>query len=77
MRRRGNCYDNAHAESFWSCLETELRNGGNFRNLSEARLEISHYFAYYGAERRHSALGYLAPTHFKTYFQPASQLCAA
>jgi putative transposase len=75
--RRGNCYDNAHAESFWSRLKTELLDGGSFRNLSEARLEISHYLAYYNAERRHSALGYLAPNHFESHFQPASQLCAA
>jgi putative transposase len=77
MSRRGNCYDNAHAESFWSRLKTELLAGGSFRNLTEARLEISHYLAYYNAERRHSALGYLAPNHFETHFQTASQLCAA
>jgi len=77
MSRRGNCYDNAHAESFWSRLKTELLDGGSFRNLSEARLEISHYLAYYNAERRHSALSYLAPNHFETHFQTMSQLCAA
>ena len=77
MSRRGNCYDNAHAESFWSRLKAELLDGGSFRNLSEARLEISHYLAYYNAERRHSALGYLAPNHFETHFQTMSQHCAA
>jgi transposase InsO family protein len=75
--RRGNGYDNAHAESFWSRLKTELLDGGSFRNLSEARLEISHYLAYYNAERRHSALGYLAPNHFEAHFQTTSQFCAA
>jgi putative transposase len=54
-----------------------LLDGGSFRNLTEARLEISHYLAYYNAERRHSALGYLAPNHFETHFQTTSQLCAA
>jgi putative transposase len=77
MSRRGNCYDNAHAESFWSRLKTELLDGGSFRNLAEARLEISHYLAYYNAERRHSALGYLAPNHFETQCQTTSRLCAA
>ena len=33
---RGNCYDNVHAESFWSRLKTELLDGGSFRNLAEA-----------------------------------------
>ena len=77
MSRRGNCYDNAHAESFWSRLKTESLDGGSFRNLTEARLEISHYLACYNAERRHSALGYLALNHFETQFQTTSQLCAA
>jgi transposase InsO family protein len=72
MSRRGNCYDNAHAESFWSRLKTELLDGGSFRNLAEARLEISHYIAYYNAERCHSALGYLAPNHFEINFLTAS-----
>jgi putative transposase len=56
--------------------QTELLEGGSFRNLAEARLEISHYLAYYNAERRHSALGYLAPNRFETHFQTTSQLCA-
>jgi putative transposase len=77
MSRRGNCYDNAHAESFWSRLKTELLDGGSFRNLSEARLEISHYIAYYNAERRHSALGYQSPNYFETLLQTTSQFCAA
>ena len=77
MSRRGNCYDNAHAESFWSRLKTELLDGGSFCNLTDARLEISHCLAYYNAERRHSALAYLAPNHFETQLQTTSQLCAA
>jgi len=77
MSRRGNCYDNAHAESFWSRFKAELLDGGHFPGLAEARLEISHHIAYYNAERRHSALGYLAPNHFETQFKTTSQLCPA
>ena len=65
--RRGNCDDNAHAESFWSRFKTELLDGGSFRNLTEARLEISQYLTYNNAERRHSARRYLAPNHFEAY----------
>lgn len=43
MSRKGSCYDNAHAESFWSCLKTELLDGGSFPDLETARLEINHY----------------------------------
>jgi transposase InsO family protein len=77
MSRRGNCYDNAHAESFWSRFKAELLDGGSFPGLTEARLKISHQVAYYNAERRHSALGYRAPKHFEAHFQTTSQLCPA
>ncbi len=61
--RRSSCYDNAlpgttHAESFCSRFKAELLDGGSFPGLEESRLEISHYIAYYNAERRHSTLGY-------------------
>ncbi|RZJ94418.1 MAG: hypothetical protein EOO60_03095 [Hymenobacter sp.] len=53
-----------------------LLDGGSFCNVSEARLEISHYLVYYNTGRRHSALGYFAPNHFETHFQTVAQLCA-
>ena len=74
MSRRGNCYANAYAESFWSRLKTGLLASGSFRSLSEARLEISHYLAYYHAECQHSALGDLIPNHFGVHFQATSRL---
>jgi transposase InsO family protein len=77
MSRRGNCYDNAHAESLWSRFKAELLDGGSFPGLAEAKLEISHHVAYYNAERRHSALGYHSPNHFETQFKTTSQLCPA
>lgn len=69
MSRRGNCYDNAQAESFWSRLNTELLDGGSFAGLEEARLEVAPYIA----ELHHSSLGYQSPNHFETHFQPTSQ----
>ena len=77
MSRRGNCYDNAHAESFWSRFKAELLDGGSFPGLAEARLEISHHITYYNAERRHSALGYHSPNHFESQLKTTSQLCPA
>jgi transposase InsO family protein len=77
MSRRGNCYDNAQAESFWSRLKTELLDGGSFASLEEARLELSHYIAYYNDERRHSALAYHSPNCFETQLQTTSQMCPA
>jgi putative transposase len=66
MSRRGNCYDNAQAASFWSRLKTELLDDGRFAGLAEARLEVAHYIAYYHIERRYSSLDYQSPTHFET-----------
>lgn len=75
--RRGNCYDNAHAKSFWSRLKTELLNGGSFPGLAEARLKTSRYVTYYNAVRRHSSLAYQSPNRFETHLQTTAQLCAA
>lgn len=75
--RRGNGYDNAHAEAFWRRFNAELLDGGRFPGLAEAKPEISHHVAYYNAERRHSALGYRAPNHFEAHLQTTSQLCPA
>ena len=73
--RLGNCYDNAHAESFWSRFKAELLNGSTFFGLAEARLQISHHVAHNNAERRHSALKYHSPNHFEAYLQTTFQLC--
>ena len=77
MNWRGNCYDNTHAESFWSRFKTELLDGGSFPGLAEAKLEISHHIAYYNAERRHSALDCHSPNYFETQLQTTSRLCPA
>ena len=80
MSQRGNCYNNAlpnttHEESFWSRLKTELLDGGSFSGLAEAQLQISHYIAYYNAERRHSTPGYHSPNRLETLLQTTSQFC--
>jgi transposase InsO family protein len=72
MSGKGNCYDNAQAESFWARLKTELLEGGAFRSVEEARIEIFSYIdGYYNRIRRHSALGYLSPDEFEKRFEIA------
>ena len=66
MSGRGNCYDNAQAESFWARLKTELLEDGAFRSTGEARSETFSYIeGYYNRVRRHSSLGYLSPDEFE------------
>ena len=77
MSWRGNRYDNAHAESFWSRFKAELLDGGSFPGLGEAQPGEATAVAYYNAEQRHSSLGYYSPNHFETQLQTTSQLCPA
>ena len=46
----GNCYNNAHAEPFWSCFEAELLDSGSFPGLAEAKFGIRRHIGYYKAE---------------------------
>ena len=66
MSRRGNCYDNAQAESFFSRYKAELLEGGIFEDVSQARSESFAYIeGYYNRVRRHSSLGYKSPEEFE------------
>ncbi len=65
MRRRGDCFDNAPVESFFSTLKTELVDQQRFATRQEARRTIFEYVeGFYTRKRRHSALGYLSPVEF-------------
>ena len=66
MSRRGNCYDNASMESFWSTLKLELVYRRDFATHGQARSEIFDYIeAFYNRHRIHTALGGLSPTAFE------------
>ena len=59
--RRGECDDNAQAESLWSRLKTEeleARDWPVFADLADAQASVADYFDYYNHERRHSSMGY-------------------
>ena len=66
MSGKGNCYDNAQAESFFSRFKAELIEGGVFEDLEQARSEIFSYIeGYYNRVRLHSGLGYKSPLEFE------------
>lgn len=66
MSRRGNCYDNAAAESFFSTLKGELEGYGQYRTRQQAVSELFDYIeVFYNRKRLHSALGYLSPAEFE------------
>lgn len=66
MSRKGNCYDNAHVESFFHSLKTELVYRRNFKTREEAKRAIFEWIeTWYNRERRHSALGYMSPVDYE------------
>jgi putative transposase len=67
MSRKGNCYDNAAMEAFWSSLKNELVHRCRFTTRAEARTAIFDYIeAFYNRTRRHSSLGYQSPLDYES-----------
>lgn len=66
MSRRGNCYDNAYAESFFHTLKVELIHRRKFKTRAEATGAIFEYIeVWYNRRRLHSSLGYLSPADYE------------
>jgi putative transposase len=66
MSRRGNCWDNAAMESFFSTLKTERTNRSQYSTRDEARADIFDYIErFYNPLRRHSTLDYLRPVNYE------------
>ncbi|SHF52217.1 putative transposase [Desulforamulus putei DSM 12395] len=68
MSRKGNCYDNACAEFFFSTLKNELIYQSHFKTREEARQAIFEYVeVFYNRIRLHSSLGYMSPCEYEQY----------
>ena len=66
MSRKGDCFDNACAESFISTLKNELIHHVQFKTREEARTAIFEYIeVFYNRQRLHQTLGYLSPAEFE------------
>ena len=66
MSRKGNCWDNAVAESFFSSLKKERVKKHIYRTRALALDDVAHYIdAFYNGIRRHSHLGGLSPDAFE------------
>ena len=67
MSRKGNCYDNAAMEAFWSSLKNELVHRRRFATRADARTAIFDYIeSFYNRSRRHSSLGYQSPLDYES-----------
>jgi len=67
MSRKGNCWDNAVAESFFATLKVEFIHETLFRTRAQAITEIFEYIeVFYNRVRRHSSIGYVSPQEFES-----------
>jgi transposase InsO family protein len=67
MGSRGDCFDNAVAESFFATLKKELIHARSWPSKAELRTEVFEYIeVFFNRRRRHSTLGFLSPEQFET-----------
>ncbi len=75
MSRKGDCYDNAVAESFFATLEFELIMQNDWATKEDARRAIFRYIeTWYNRKRRHSTLGYVSPVEYEAQLLAKAQL---
>jgi len=68
MSRKGNCYDNAVVESFFSTLKNELVHERDYHTRDDARAEVFEFIeVFYNRQRLHQSLGYVSPEQFETH----------
>ncbi len=73
MSRKGDCWDNAVAESFFATIKAELIDDAVFATRAEAIAAIAEYIEhFYNIARRHSRLGYFSPIEFELQSQVAA-----
>lgn len=68
MSRKGDCWDNAVAESFFKTLKCEWTNRNTYRDHHQAELSLFEYIeSFYNTKRAHSSLGYLSPDEYAAH----------
>ncbi len=73
MSRRGNCYDNAPMESFFSSLKGEYLEHQHFATHAAARAAVFTYVeTFYNRRRLHSSIGYRTPNEFEAMLKQAA-----
>ena len=69
MSRKGNCWDNAVAESFFKTIKSELVYRKTYSSIKKAELDVFKYIEiWYNRKRLHSALGYKTPVQMENKF---------
>lgn len=77
MSRKGDCWDNAVAESFFATLKRESQTGEVVKTKEETGLEVLDYLRWYNAERLHSSNRYCSPNQFESRHLELTEMQAA
>ena len=78
MSRKGDCWDNAVAESFFATIKGEMIDDRDFETRAEANAAIGDYIdAFYNVTRMHSTIGYVSPIEFELKLKLKSRREAA
>ena len=73
MSRKGNCWDNAPMESFFSRLKVEMIYPNNYKSVEELKAGVFEYIEiFYNRKRKHSALGYVSPDEYEEQLELAA-----
>ena len=66
MSRKGDCWDNAVAESFFATIKGEMADHEDFQTIAQAKAAIADYVdGFYNLQRMHSSIGYQSPIEFE------------
>ena len=76
MSRKGNCWDNAVAESFFKTIKHEWLNRFKFTSYQQLYNSIEYYITWYNNERLHSSLGYLTPLEMEVKLRGFNKIAA-
>lgn len=70
MSRKGDCWDNSVAESFFARLKEERVHWRNYQTRQGAKQDILNYITmFYNSQRLHSSLGYMSPNQFENRYR--------
>jgi transposase InsO family protein len=70
MSRKGDCWDNAVAESFFKTLKVEQVNHVKYQSMQEAKTDLFRYIEiFYNRKRFHSTLGFTSPVNFRLQYE--------
>ncbi len=76
MSRKGNCWDNAVAESFFRSIKVELTHGERYSTREISKKSIFQYIEiYYNRFRSHSSIGFVSPETFENQYKKTAFMC--